>query len=67
MEPFIIILCIMFWVLLALMCFCLCAICYIKLTYLKWDKDEREFNRFINIHKTLNSEYSENESGKHGK
>lgn len=49
----------MFWVLLAIACFCLCSICYIKLTYLKWDKEERDFERYIKIHESMNSEYSE--------
>ena len=47
METLVIILAIMFWVLLALACFCLCAICYIKLTYLKWDKEEKERQQII--------------------
>lgn len=47
METLIFILAIMFWVLLALSCFCLCSICYIKLTYLKWDKEEREKQQLI--------------------
>lgn len=56
MENLVIILFIMFWVLLAIACFCLCSMVYIKLTYLKWDKEDKEFERFIRIHENLNSE-----------
>ena len=49
MESIFIIMAIMFWVLLAIACFCFCSICYIKLTYLKWDKEERETERYITI------------------
>ena len=49
MDTVFIILAIFFWVLLAILCFCLCSICYIKLTYLKWDKEEREVERIINF------------------
>ena len=51
METFFIIMAIMIWVLLALSCICLLIICYIKLTYLKWEKDEKEMERFITINK----------------
>ena len=59
MEVAIIIMGIIFWALLAISTFCLCSICYIKLTYLKWDKEEKDFERFIKIHESMNSEYSE--------
>ena len=54
MDVVFVILAIMFWVLFALICFCLCSICYIKLTYLKWDKEEKELERikhFLNNQK----------------
>ena len=59
MDVLMYVLAIMFWVLLAIVCVCLCAICYIKLTYMKWDKEEKEFERFIKIHENFNSDYSE--------
>jgi hypothetical protein len=56
MESILIILVIAFWVLCALAVICLMSLCYIKLIYFKWDKDEKELNRMINIDKHINSE-----------
>lgn len=53
METLFIIMAIMFWVLLALSCICLLIICYIKLTHLKWEKEEKEMQRFIAINKNF--------------
>ena len=58
MDGLWIILAIGFWVLAALAVICLMTICHIKLTYYKWDKDEKELDMMINIAKNINSDYS---------
>lgn len=61
MDAWVYILAIGFWVLFALMVICIMAITYIKLIYYKWERDEKEWNRFINIAKNVHSDYSEND------
>lgn len=49
MDTVFIILAIMVWLLLALAVVCLLLIVYIKLTYLKWEKEDKETKRLLEI------------------
>lgn len=56
MENLIYIFGIGFWILFGLLITCVICVTYIKWIYFKWDKDDREWERFVNISKHVNSE-----------